>query len=375
MFGRRFKLFKLFGFQVSIDLSWIFIAILVVWSLSVNVFPIQAEGLSTEAYWLMGIAGALGLFLSIVAHELSHSLVARLHGLEMSGITLFIFGGVAEMSEEAKNPQTEFLVALAGPISSGLIAALCLGIWFVGGDVLPDAVHVVVGYLGWINIVLALFNLVPAFPLDGGRVLRAVLWGARGNLRWATRVTSMLGSGFGLLLVGLGVVSVVMGNLSGIWLFLIGLFIQRAASMSYRQLVTREALAGEPLRRFMRTDPVTVRRETTIAELVEDYVYRHHHKMFPVVDDDGRLLGCVTTRQVQELDRSRWRDVTAGELASRVCADNAIAPEADTLDALAAMRRTGSSRLLVVSGDRLEGVIALKDMLEFLALKVELERG
>ena len=374
MFGKRIKLFKLIGFEVSIDLSWIIIAILIAWSLSTGFFPFQYKNLSTQVYWVMGIIGAVGLFFSIIAHEFCHSLVARRSGMPMKGITLFIFGGVAEMGDEPPSAKDEFLIAVVGPLSSIAIAVIFYGIYQLGrASGWPQAVIGVVAYLSMINGLLAVFNLVPAFPLDGGRILRSILWGWKGNLRWATRISSLIGGGFGIFLIIMGFIRILSGNfIGGMWLGLIGLFIQSAAKMSYRQLITRKALEGEPLKRFMQTDPVTVPDSLTVNQLVENYIYRYHFKMFPVVNSN-KLLGCITTKQVKEIPREEWDQKTVGEVADRCSAENTIEPNADAVQALSAMRRNKASRLMVVENDQLVGIIALKDMLEFLSLKVELD--
>jgi Zn-dependent protease/CBS domain-containing protein len=375
MFGQRIKLFKLLGFEVRIDWSWIIIAILIVWSLSKGLFPYYYKGLSTQTYWWMGIIGAAGLFVSIIVHEFSHSLVARKYGLPMKGITLFIFGGVAEMGDEPPSARAEFMMAIAGPLSSILIALIFYGIHAAGKQAgLAEPINGVVGYLGWINAILAGFNLLPAFPLDGGRVLRSILWGVKKNLRWATYVSSRIGSGFGILLIVLGVVQLFRGNfIGGMWWFLIGMFLQGAAKASYQQLLTRRALEGEPISRFMKTDPVTVPPSISLERLVEDYIYRYHFKMFPVIENSDRLLGCVTTKQIKEIPRDEWRQKTVGEIAARCSPENTIEPLADAMKALSVMKQTGTSRLMVVEGGRLVGIIALKDLLELLSLKVELE--
>ena len=199
MFGHRMKLFKLLGFEVRIDASWIVIAVLVTWSLAKGAFPSWYPNLTPATYWIMGVVGALGLFVSIVAHEFCHSLVARKFGMPMKGITLFIFGGVAEMGDEPPTAKAEFMMAIAGPLSSLAIGGCCYLIYLLGlQSQWPTPVNAVNYYLFYINVILAAFNLLPAFPLDGGRVLRSILWGAKGNMRWATRVSSSIGSAFGL---------------------------------------------------------------------------------------------------------------------------------------------------------------------------------
>jgi Zn-dependent protease/predicted transcriptional regulator len=374
MFGRSIKLFKLLGFEVKIDFSWIVIAVLVVWSLSKGLFPSYYKNLSLQTYWLMGIVGALGLFLSIVAHEFAHSIVASRYGIPMKGITLFIFGGVAEMGEEPSQAKAEFMMAIVGPLSSIGIAVVLYGIYRSAGF-LPEPISGVLGYLAWINAILAGFNLLPAFPLDGGRVLRSVLWGIKKDLNWATRVSSRIGSGFGILLIAMGVFNVLRGNfIGGMWWFVLGLFLQGAAKMSYQRLVTRKALEGESVRRFMKSDPVTVSPDISLKDLVEDYIYKYHFKMFPVVQNADRLIGCITTKDVKKVPREEWDQRNVGEIAERCIPENTIDPEKDPTEALSIMNRNHASRLMVVEGGRLVGVLALKDMLKFLALRVELDR-
>jgi Zn-dependent protease/predicted transcriptional regulator len=374
MFGKRINLFKLFGFEVRIDLSWIIIVILVTWSLSKGLFPFHYKGLSVTDYWGMGIAGTLGLFLSIILHELSHSLMARSYGMPMKGITLFIFGGVAEMSDEPPSAKAEFMMAVVGPLSSIIIGLVFYGIHLVGTlGGWPKPVNGVLRYIFVINLLLAAFNLLPAFPLDGGRVLRSVLWMIKKNLRWATRVSSRIGIAFSIGFIILGVWNVLNGDfISGMWWFLIGMFLHGAAKASYQQLITRKALEGEPVRRFMEPDPVVVAPSISIEQLVENYIYKYHYKMFPVVNS-GRLIGCVTSRQVKEIPPEEWGQKKVGDIVIQCSPENTIGPQEDAMKALSIMNQTGSSRLMVIEGGRLSGIIALKDMLKFLSLKVELE--
>lgn len=374
MFTRRFKLFRLMGFDVHIDLSWFIIVILISWSLATALFPENYADLSTATYWWMGIAGALGLFVSIVLHELGHSLVARRFGLPMKGITLFIFGGVAEMSDEPPSAKAEFLVAIAGPIVSILISLSCYGLNYVGETGgWPVPVVGVLWYLSLINAIVVGFNLIPAFPLDGGRVLRSLLWSLKGSLRWATRITSSIGAGFGLVLILLGVLNFIGGNIiGGMWQVLIGMFLRGAAQMSYQQVLIRRALEGEPVSRFMQTNIHTVRPSATIEEFVNDYIYKHHHKMFPITDN-GTLQGCVTISDVKEVPREEWSHRSVGEIAESCTEANTIGPDIDAMEALSKMSQDGTSRLMVVQDKQLQGVVTLKDMLQFISLKVELE--
>ncbi len=375
MFGRKLHLFTIFGFKVSIDLSWVLLAVLVAWSLAAGLFPAHFGGHAPATYWWMGAAGALGLFLSIVFHEFWHSLVARHYGLPMRGITLFIFGGVAEMEDEPQNAKTELLMAIAGPISSAVLGLLFLLAYWGSGTVnWPGPVSGVLMYLGWLNLVLAAFNMIPAFPLDGGRVLRSLLWYARGDLAWSTRIASAFGSGIGVLLIVLGLLTFIAGAvIPGIWYFLIGMFIRGAAQMSYRQALIRQALGGELISHFMQTDPVTVPPFISVRDLVDDYFYRYHYKMFPV-SINGNLVGCITSKQVRDIPRNQWEQQSVQDVLVPCSSETTISPDTDAMKALSIMNRTGNSRLMVVEGGHLVGIITLKDMLRFLNLKLDLER-
>ncbi len=372
MFGKRVPLIRLFGFEVRFDLSWLILVALIVWTLSAGYFPGAYADLSASTYFWMGVLGAIGLIASIVLHELSHSLVARRFGIEIHGITLFVFGGAAEMTNEPPSPRAEFVMAAAGPVASLVIAAvfylLRTALDVVG---LPAPFIGVLGYLAGINVILAVFNLVPAFPLDGGRMLRAVLWGWRGDLRGATRIAANIGGGFGLALILLGVINVIGGNLvGGMWYFLIGLFVRAAASGSYQQMMARETLGGVPVLRFMRRDPRTVTPDTPIADLVEAYFLQHYLKFVPVVAN-GRLLGLVDVRAVKAVPREAWTQRRVADIMTPSSDENTVQPDSDAIAALELIQRTGRSRLLVAEGDRLIGIVALKDMLNALTMRLD----
>ena len=270
------------------------------------------------------------------------------------------------------------MVAIAGPIMSVLIALVGFVVWALGSQAgWPAPVVGVAQVVWWMNGVLVLFNVVPAFPLDGGRVLRSILWQWKGSLRWATKVTASIGSGFGTALIVLGVLLLIIppGDLfDGLWFGLIGLFLRNAARMSYQQLLLRRALEGETVARFMETNPVAVPRMVSVQELVRDYIYRYHFKMFPVVDGE-RLVGCVTTRDVKALAQDEWERQTVGSIVQPCSPENSVPASTDAMQALSMMSRTGTSRLMVVDGDRLQGILALKDLLKFFSLKMELEQA
>ncbi len=374
MFGKRVSLFKLFGFEVRLDASWLLIAALVTWSLAVGVFPQAEPGLSRSSYWWMGVSGALLLFGSIVVHELFHSLVARRYGLQMSGITLFVFGGIAEMKEEPQSAKAEFLMAIAGPIASVLIGAGFYVLYRAGGASWPPQVMGVLQYLYWINWILAAFNMIPAFPLDGGRVLRSALWQSRGDLRSATRTASTVGSVFGILMMAFAVFQLFYGNFIGaVWWFLIGMFIRSVSQSSYQQVVVRSALAGEPVSKFMRTHPDTVTPATSVEEFVNEHVYKHHHKMFPVITESDELAGCVSVEQVKEVPRDEWNRQSVSAIMRPCSPENTISPEKDVTEALSRMTQTGSKRLMVVDHGHLVAVLALGDLLSYLSTKLQLE--
>lgn len=374
MFGKSIKLFTLFGFKVQIDASWFILAILIIWSLAQGLFPYYYKDLSNASYWWMGVAGAAGLFLSIIAHEFMHSLIAQNASLPIKGITLFIFGGVAHMEDEPPSAKTEFSIAVAGPITSIVLGVLFYGIALAGRNYAwPLPVTAVFSYLGVINWVLAGFNLLPAFPLDGGRILRSVLWSIQKDLRRATKTASRIGVGFSILFMVIGAVQFISGNfIGGIWIFVIGMFLQGASRTSYRQLLIRQSLEGEPISRFMNTNPVTVPSTVTIEELVENYMYQHHFKMFPVVDN-GELLGCVTTKDIKEIPRSEWSTKKVEDL-HLTCSDrNTVDPDTDAVKVLAHLHHNQISRLLVVQHGKLVGIVTLRDIMQFLSIKLDLE--
>ena len=373
MFTRRITICRLFGIAIHIDMSWLLVAGLVIWSFAVNYFPQEIRGLPVTVYLLMGVGVAVGLLFSIIFHEMSHCLVAKRQGIAIQGITLFLFGGVAEMEEEPPSPKSEFLMTIAGPLASLFLAAV---FWLIArlfqapgwGGILSQ----VFGYLMIMNFGLAIFNMIPAFPLDGGRILRSVLWGWKGNLRWATSIATSLGSGFGIILIVAGMLLVVNKDWGGIWWVLIGMFVRYAAQMSYQQMLVRRGLEGEPVRKFMRENPVTVAPSVGLRDFVENYVYRHHYKMFPVLED-GRLVGCATTSRLKDVSIEEWGGKTVSDILQPCSEENTIPPNADAMKALSRMNRNRVSRLMVVENGRLQGILSLKDLLDFLSLKIELE--
>ncbi|WP_142849016.1 site-2 protease family protein [Telmatospirillum sp. J64-1] len=382
MFGHRVTLFRLMGFAVRVDLSWLFLAVLITWSLAEGYFPQALPGLAPGAYWAMGLAGLVGLAFSIIVHEFAHSLVARRFSMPINGITLFIFGGVAEMEEEPSSPKGEFLMAIAGPLTS---LAVALGFWGVVlgleaalGDPAQPGLHpaaAVAGYLAFINVILAVFNMVPAFPMDGGRVLRSILWGWRGDILWATRIAAQAGSVFGMVLIALALVSLLWGNVVGaVWWFLIGLFVRMAAASATQRQVAQTVFSARPVRHFMRHRPIAVHPDLPLNRLVEEYFFHHYFKDFPVTSD-GRLQGVVSLEAVKRIEDGRRRWTTVSAVMEPVGADNAIDADEDAGKALGMMQRLGKTRLLVTERERLVGVLALRDLMNYLELRQSLSES
>ncbi len=374
MIGRRFTLFTLFGFRVQADASWLIIAALITWSLAAGLFPLFYPDLTPVTYWAMGVAGAFGLFVSIVFHEMSHALVGRRYGVQFEGITLWIFGGIAEMTRDADKPRTEFLMAAAGPLASFLLAGLfylaAAGLSLAG---LAITVVGVLSYLAWLNLILGVFNLVPAYPLDGGRILRSALWYRRDDVVSATRIASAFGNGFGWLLIGLGIFSFIAGNfVGGIWWILIGAFIRFAAKASFRQFLAQRLLTGAEVRKMMNPNPSRIAPETPVSRFMEQYLYSRDGNVFPV-GHDGHIDGIVDMDALKRLPRSQWDRRTVGEFTRQLTEDTSIAPDDDAARALQLFQKSRLSSLMVTRNGHVEGVLSIDDLERYLQKKTALE--
>jgi Zn-dependent protease len=376
MDGKNLTLIEIFGFKVKINITWVIIAVLLAWALAQGYFPTVYEGLTPIAYWAMGIIAMLGLFTSIVLHELAHSVVARAFGMKIKSITLWLLGGVAEMADEPPHPRAEFLMAIAGPIMSvalGLLFFTMAALFSTGGDVTP--IGAILHYLGTLNLILAAFNLIPAFPLDGGRVVRAALWAWKGDFFWATSMSTRMGSIFGLVLIALGVVAALTGaGFGGLWWVIIGLFIRSAAHASQFRLQATQALIGRTVGDYMTRDPITVPPEITIADLIDNWIYKHSFEFFPVVED-SKLIGSVSLREVRQVPPDRRTSTQVGNIMLPRSPENTIEAGASATDAFTKMQGSGNSLLLVTSEGNLIGVIALKDIMKLIAITSELGRA
>lgn len=359
-------LFWIRGIPVRVHASWLVIYGLIAWTLAVGYFPHVLPEVPVATHWIGALAAALLLFVSVFLHELSHSLVALRHGIPITAITLHIFGGVSEMEREPERPGAEVAIAVVGPLTSFALAGLValLAVLFEPG-VLAAAV---MQYLVAINVIVGLFNLVPGFPLDGGRLLRAALWKYRGDLAWATRMASSAGSTFGLVLILLGIFRAFGGEfLGGLWLVVIGLFLRQAATASYQQVVIRRALAPRRVAEVMTRQVVAVRPDLSATSLVEDYFWPHHVSSFPVVDGD-RVVGLVSMQHVGQIPRDRWASATVRDLMQPLTDDLRMSPRDSLWEALEKVSRNGIGRVAVVDGGRLVGYLSTKDLTHVLTM-------
>ncbi|MBI2203590.1 MAG: site-2 protease family protein [Candidatus Rokubacteria bacterium] len=366
-----FRVVSVRGIPISIHPSWLVVYALLTWMLAVGYFPQALPDQPALAYWVHGLVAALLLFVSVLLHELSHSFVALAHGMSVRGITLHVFGGVSELGEEPPSARAEFVIAIVGPLTSlGLAGVL----WAVGraGFVPAGSPEAVVDYLVVFNLAVGLFNLIPGFPLDGGRLLRAALWRWTGQLGRATETASQVGAGFALALMIVGVFRIFGGAVvAGLWMILIGMFLRGAAEASRVQVTLREALGSLAVRDVMTAQVITVRPDETIAELADRF-WTHHVASFPVMGApaaDGRVRGIVSVRQVSDVPRDLW-PTTAVESLMRPLTDDLVVAQGDSAyRAFEKASRNGFGRLVVLESGRLAGYLSITDLTHVLALR------
>ncbi len=370
---RGFDLFTVAGIKVSINYTWFIVLGLVVWSLAVEHFPRAYPDFGKGTIWLVSVIAALLLFVSVLLHELSHSFVGNRLGLGIRGITLFIFGGIAHLGKEPEDPNTELKVAAAGPACSLALAVIFFFLYFaLYTEYGQTPVSAVFEYLWYVNTALVVFNLVPGFPLDGGRLLRAILWKRSKDIRKATRIASLFGRGFAALLIVGGLFEIlVTRNLGGVWLVLIGMFLQQAAEGSYQHVLVRKALSGLKVRETMSTDVVFVSPSISLDELVESYFFKYRFSSFPVVDGTA-LVGIVDVHQVKHIPRDQWQQTTTGDVMTPISEELVLHPEDDAVDALTKMLKSGWGKLPVAEGTRLVGILTRRDVMAILKIKTDL---
>jgi Zn-dependent protease len=372
--GPGWKVGRLAGIDLAIHPSWLVIAFLVTYSLAEFQLPGEVPGWSTPAYWLVGAATAMLFFASVLAHELSHAIVARRFGLRVEGITLFIFGGATTIDEDSRTPREEALIAIAGPAMSVLIGVVLLGLNLV---IDQPQLAALIGWLGFINILLGIFNLIPGFPMDGGRVLRAILWRLRGDRLRATRNAALVGRLFAYLLIGFGVFLALRpgGSIfSGLWLALIGWFLSNAAEATMAQAGVEHSLRGVRVRDAMELDPPAVSPNEPVADLVQERLLRGEDRSFLVRHPDGGLAGIVTLGDVRRLPRESWQGVRVTDIMTRFADLATIGPDAPMADALRLLQEREIGQLPVVEdeGRNPVGMVTRRGILRLLEARMKL---
>jgi Zn-dependent protease/CBS domain-containing protein len=355
------------GVRFGVNWSWLVVFALIVWTLATGIFPDTNAGLSDGTYVAMAIVAAFLFFGSLVAHELGHALQARREGMEIEGITLWLFGGVAKFKGMFPSAGAEFRIAVAGPLVSLVLGlAFALIAW---GLSLPAAVDGVAFWLGYINLTLLVFNLLPALPLDGGRIFRSALWAVKGDFAWATHVAALVARGFGYLLIAGGIAMFIFqGTFSGAWLAFIGWFLLQAASAEDRFLLARQALNGLHVRDLVVREPVTARPDLTIAEFMDDIVWKSRHTTYPVTDN-GHALGLLPFRCVAEVPRSEWDTRTVSDCMVPADRVPVLSEDDELIDAAAELAEGDIHRALVVDGDRFVGLLSATDVARALEVR------
>jgi Zn-dependent protease len=386
--GKGIRIAKLFGINIEVDWSWLLILLLVVWNLSTTFAQVHSDW-STLFTVALGILAALLFFLSVLLHELAHSLVAKSQGLPVNKITLFLFGGVSNIREEPKSPGNEFAMAILGPVTSIVIGLVLLLLAGVGLQIqnlsqidpmefLQDlgALRTLAVWLGSINVILGVFNLIPGFPLDGGRVLRSIIWAITDNLRTATRWASYVGQGIAWLMITSGIAMIFgiripffgQGLVNGVWLILIGWFLNNAAIRSYRQLVVRDVLENVPVRQMTKRNPPTVSGDISVENLIEDHIMQTDDHAFPVMEE-GKLAGIVCLDDVRRVPAAERPTKTVSEIMTPKSELIAIGPDDPANDALDEISKRSIRQLIVLENGKLFGLVRRRDIVRYLQLQ------
>jgi Zn-dependent protease/CBS domain-containing protein len=366
----RLEIIEVGGIPIRIHLSWLLVFGLVTWSLAAGYFPGEYPGWTAGSYWAIGAVTALAFFASILIHELGHSWVARRNGIPIESITLFVFGGVARISREPDTPGVEFRMAIAGPVTSFVLAGLFAGAWQVAREVPLLAAPAI--WLARINFMVAVFNLVPGFPLDGGRLFRAAVWHFTGSLRRASRVASFTGQLVAFGLIGWGILTVMGGNvIGGMWLAFIGWFLQNAAAHSHADADLRELLRDVTVAQAMTPDCRRIERGASLERIVREEVLGAGRRCFTVTEG-GRLTGLLTLHEIKAVPQERWAAVTAGDVMTPAEKVTAVEPKADLLTALKKMDDANVAQMPVLAGGELVGMIGREQILHYVRVRGEL---
>ncbi|MBA2447438.1 MAG: site-2 protease family protein [Chloroflexi bacterium] len=365
-----FRIARIRGIDIGVHYTWLLAFGLVSWSLAGGYFPQNYPGWGRPLYWTVGILAALMLFVSVLIHELSHSFVAQARGLQVHSITLFIFGGVSNIKSDTEDARDEFLVAVVGPISSLILA----GIFWLAAQAIPGTrgpLDASLNYLAIVNLMLAVFNILPGFPLDGGRVLRAIIWGATGSVGRATRIASLVGQGLAFLFIGYGLFQILEGDfLNGLWIGFIGWFLNSAAEATRRQVAAEEGFRGVRVADVMVADPPMVSPALSVRELVDEHVLRAGRRAMPVAQD-GRIVGLVSLTDVKHLPQEEWSRNSVGAIMTRPPL-RTIGPREEISRALAMLIEQDVNQLLVVENGAILGMLSRGDVMRFLQLRKEL---
>ena len=371
--GNGIRIGRIFGVQIALHPSWFVIAVIVTYLMAAGQLPATYAGWPQAVYWIVGAVISLLFFASVLAHELSHALVARRFGMKVRDITLFIFGGAASLEGDAQRPRDEALIAAAGPVTSLAIGAVLLGSSLVIGQ--PE-VQAIVGWLGYINLTLGFFNLIPGFPMDGGRILRAVLWKVRGDRNAATRNAAVVGRLFGYLLIAGGVFLIFQGGspFNGVWLALIGWFLSNAAESAVAQMSVEHALHGIKVRDVMESDPPAVSPNESVSDLVNERLIRGGHRSFLVNHGDGGLAGIVTLSDVRRTPRENWEAARVTDIMTRYADLATIGPDAELEAGLKLLQEREVNQLPVVTdeGRTVVGLLTRAGILRLIEARMRL---
>jgi Zn-dependent protease/CBS domain-containing protein len=358
--GSSVRLGRIAGIEFGLNWSWVVVFVLIVWTLASGIFPSTNPGLSKGTHVAMALVAAFFFFLSILLHEFGHALQARREGIEIDGITLWLFGGVARFKGSFHSAGAEFRVAIAGPLVSLVLGGIFVVIALIPG--LPSAVDGVVSWLGYINLSLLVFNLIPAQPLDGGRVLHSTLWRLRGDFVWATRLAANVGRAFGYLLIAGGIAMFIFqSSFSGAWLAFLGWFLLNAATAEARYLLTQQALNGLRVRDVMTPDPVVVSPDTTLGQFMDNVMFSQRHTTYPVVED-GRPVGLLPFRCVANVPRSEWDRRRVRDCLIPLDKVPVLQQNEEAVDALAELTQAAGGHGLVVSNGGLAGIVSTSDL-------------